>query len=260
MKLFCFPKKQTLFLIYSSFGSFRSDFFKHLYIQSSPKDSLFFRLLKTKLGFIINYFIRYELEVPNSEDEYLGIVKGEKRVLFELLNNIPVKVWRQDKNLSWVDEPFLGYQLITEYTLREIRLKQAIIKTALKIHWGSVNETLDNIHGDLTHFNILIAENQKIHFIDRKVITNSKLFDFFYFYAYLKQSIVRCSSLKANHKSQIISIIETIIIKVCKYESFLVFRNDFEQIDIPKSCGLLEKNKTQYLKDFFNMFEDQALG
>lgn len=254
MKFNCFPKKQQFFLIYSSHRVISSNLFNQLCIQSSPKNSVFTRFMKTRLGYIISSFIKYELDVPDEKSDFLGIVKEQHIVLFELANNIPIKVWRKEQNKLWIDEEFLGYQLISEYTFKEIKQKQKLIKKALMLQWDLVNKNQENIHGDLTHFNILVGKDNDIIFIDRKNLVNSKLFDFFYFYAYLKQSINICSTLSAKHKNMIVDIIEITLREVCQYNSFSDFEIDYNQILIPKKYGLLNENKEPYLKDFYKVF------
>ncbi len=255
MKFNFFPKKQELFLVYSSYRTFRSRLFYNLITQSSPKNSIFFRFLKTDIGFRMSSFFKYEIKVPKDNTEYVGIIKGNKKILFEMKNNNPIWVWRKKGNDTWAKESFLGYQLISEYTLKEFDSKYHLIESALKIHWDSINKTPTKIHGDFTHFNILYDKNGNIHFIDRKCHENSKLFDFFYFYAYLKQSIFRCSTLSVKEKRKIILHIESIIKNVCQYHSKKEFIKDYGQMNIPKICGLLDKNRTIYMIDFFNLFE-----
>ena len=82
MKFNTFPKKQSLYLISSDYRSFKSDFFQELIIQVSPKNSIFFRMLNSRLAYLIKSLWRYFLEVPNPKSSYVGIVKGERKILF----------------------------------------------------------------------------------------------------------------------------------------------------------------------------------
>lgn len=254
MNFNCFPKKQNNFLVYSSYVLFRSRLFNDLVLQSSPKNSIFFRLLRTDVGFLISSLLKYNIAVPNTEAEYVGIIKSNVKILFEMKNANPIYVWRQDENKNWVKESFLGHQLISEYTVKEFDLKYALIEKALKLHWDSFNKESKKVHGDLTHFNILRDEKGNILFIDSKNHKNSKLFDFFYFYAYLKQCISRCVTLSAKEEQLIISNIESIIRRVCQNDSKEEFIEDFNQIKIPEICGLNNENRQFYLKEFSKIF------
>ncbi|NQU33646.1 MAG: hypothetical protein HQ521_10455 [Bacteroidetes bacterium] len=209
--------------------------------------------MSTIVGYFFSSFFKYVVTVPYENGEFLGIVKGDNIILFEMVNNTPVKVWRNTEN-RWKEEAFIGYQIITEYSVNEIRFKRKLIKEALKTHWNAVNSSVENIHGDLTHFNILVDDGKGFHFIDKKRIKNSKLFDFYYFYAYLKQSLIRCRTLNASDKLKTIAIIETILKEVCQYKSYSEFIYDFEQIVIPEISGLQNNTKYNHLNDFGNLF------
>jgi len=253
MKLYCYPKKQDLYLVYSSYQAFRSKIFKNLIIQSSPKNSLFFRFLRTNIGYRINSIFKTKIEVPNNNCDYAGIIKKEKIILFELQNNQPVFVWKKN-NTNWIKEKFLGYQLISEYTYNEFLTKQKLIEKALAIQWKNLNQNPVEVHGDFTHFNILHDSTNNIYFIDNKKHKNSKLFDFFYFYAYIRQSITRCSTLSTLDKLKILSIIESTIKTICQYPTKEEFIKDYDSISIPNVTGLMKKNKDIFLNDFFNLF------
>ena len=254
MKFYCFPKKQKLFLVYSSYQAFRSKIFNNFIIQSSPKNSLFFRLLKTDIGFIMRFVFKLEIDVPNKNSDFVGIIKNGRIILIELHNNQPFLVWR--KNGNWKKEKFIGYQLISEYTNTEFRSKQKLIEQAFALHWKELDNSPTEVHGDFTHFNILVDNSNRIHFIDNKKHVNSKLFDFFYFYAYLKQSIYRCVTLSDKERRKIILIIEEIIKKTCLYSSKKSLNEDFNKIIIPDATGLINNNIDTYLNDFIKIFQD----
>ena len=254
MKFNCFPKRQEYFLIYSSYQVFRSRLFRNLVTQCSPKNSIFFRVLQTDIGYLVCSFGKLEQEVPNPNVEYVGIIKENTPILFEMDSGKPVYVWRKDKSFRWCKNSFLGYQLIEEYTLTEFNLKYSLIEKALKLHWNSLTERFTSVHGDFTHFNILYDRNGKIYFIDQKSHENSKLFDFFYFYAYLRQSVHRCKTLSAKDKKAITKNIELILQKVCQYKSHREFCDNFNQMKYYEIKGLHKESMEKYIADFSNLF------
>jgi serine/threonine-protein kinase RIO1 len=130
--------------------------------------------------------------------------------------------------------------LIAEYTISEFRLKYDIIYNVLEKHWNDVLADRSNIHGDFTHFNILIDKKNKIHLIDKKSTNHSKLFDFFYFYSYLIQSLKRSKSLPKSDFKEIEDQIKHIIKEICHYDSIEEFRRDIENMNIPDSNGLTD--------------------
>ena len=258
MKFYCFPRKQKIYLIYSSYRIFQTKLFQQLIIQSSPKNSIFYRFMKTKFGFMISFIFKSEFEVPKDNCDYIGIIKNNTKILFEI-NDKSTWVWKKKENDIWEREPFLGNQLISEYSLKEIDSKYQLIENALQIHWNYLQNKTSRIHGDFTHFNILYDEGGEIHFIDQKSHENSILYDFYYFYAYLKQCIQRCSTLSVLEKNKMIYRIESILKKVCKYDSIEKFNDDCKNIQNPKVCGLLSKNKDTFLADFINIFKNDEI-
>ena len=249
MRFSNFPKKQEVYLVYSSYKGFRSKLFDNLYIQISPKNSFFFRALKTDLSFFLNLLIRQKLSVPKLKGDYIGIVKQGVIIFFELENKKPKWVWRRNDNAIWEKSLFLGYQLISEYTVKQFSSKYKLIEKTLKKQWDLVNENVINIHGDFTHFNILYNEKEELHFIDRKSQAHSKLFDIFYFYSYLRQCLSRCRTLSEKEELIIVARIKDIIKKVCLYESEIDMKMDYDRLNIPEVSGLIDKNT--YMDDFF---------
>ena len=246
----CFPRKQKgIFLIYSSYNAFKSRLFNDLVIQASPKNSIWFRLLRTNVGFLLASILRYKIQVPSNNHNYIGILKGSNKILFEMIKNKPVYVWRKNESSKWVKEDFLGYQLLSEYTVQEFDAKSQLIEIALKSHWLSFKES-EFVHGDFTHFNILVDINEKINFIDDKSHINSRLFDFFYFYSYLEQCLERCQTITKVDKSIILNKLEEMIIKVCSYNNQTSFNNDCSTIKFPEIWGLRNENKQLYLEKF----------
>ena len=257
MKFNCFPKKQNgIFLIYTSYHIFKSRYFNDLIIQSSPKNSIWFRLLNTNIGFLFSSILKYEIEVPDINNEYVGIIKGNKKILFEMNDSYPECVWREDENKKWVKEIFFGFQLISSYTLDEFELRFNLIEKAFQLHWSNLM-TDKYVHGDFTHFNILIGSDQEIIFIDRKSHKNSNLFDFFYFYSYFKQCLERCITISQEDTNLILESLEDIILRVCDFKDLSVFVLECNKIILPNYCGLNKKDKQIYLTSFCSILGEK---
>ena len=252
MKFNSFPKKQSLYLIFSDYKSFKSDFFQELIIQVSPKNSIFFRMLNSRLAYLIKRICSSDMEVPNSNASYVGIVKDDRKILFELSKQEPIKVWRSTNYSDWNVEPFLGRQLIGAYTINEFKFKRTYIHRMLNDHWNKFNKVVDVVHGDLTHFNVLINKDDSLIFIDNKAHLNSRLYDLFYFYSYLNQCLSRCKTLSKEDRKSIVNDLESIITSVCAYSSKESLDNDFNAIEIPKVCGLKDAFKEKSLFDFYS--------
>tara|TARA_Y100000589_G_C27192855_1_gene645510 strand:- start:2066 stop:3571 length:1506 start_codon:yes stop_codon:yes gene_type:complete len=248
-----FPKKQNISLIYTK-EFVGSNLFKNLYIQISPKNSIFFRVLLNRFIINIRSFFKKKLDTPKHDGKYLGILKSDKCILFEMKNNNPLFVWKKMNNSKWEKSDFLGYQLISEYTVHEFSQKHDLIKKALQTHWKAVNKDSSNVHGDLTHFNILHNANGELFFIDRKSDNHSKIYDFFYFYTYLTQCISRCSTLNKSGKKLIIDKLKFVIKDVCRYDSKNQFEKDFSNLNIPKVHGL--NNLDSSKRDFITIFKN----
>ena len=251
MKFNTFPKKQSLYLISSDYRSFKSDFFQELIIQVSPKNSIFFRLLNSRLAYLIKSVWRYFLEVPNPKSSYVGIVKGERKILFELSKQEPTRVWRSEASSKWIAESFLGRQLIGAYSLNEFKSKWSYIERTLNDHWKKFCNTIDVVHGDLTHFNVLIAPDDSLNLIDDKAHLNSRLYDFFYFYSYLNQCLSRCKTLSDEDREIIVNDLKSLIRTVCAYSSKESLDKDFNVIEIPKVCGLKNASREKLLMEFY---------
>ena len=250
MKFNCFPKKQGMYLVYSNYKVFKSRLFSDLILQSSPKNSIFYRILKSRIGFYISSVFKYSIKLPTNNLNYIGIIKDVRLVLFELdEDNTPINVWRKSGDMSWVKEKFIGFQLISLYSLANFKIRCLHIEKAFSIHWKNLNKNTV-VHGDFTHFNILVDINEKINFIDDKSHVNSRLFDFFYFYSYLEQCLERCQTITKVDKSIILNKLEELIIKVCSYNSQTSFNNDCSTIKFPESWGLRNENKQLYLERF----------
>ena len=234
-----FPRKQNRYLVYTSYKVLVTPLFNDLYLQLSPKNSIFFRFLKTKIGCFLSSFNKQDIDVPVQGVEYLGIVKNDVAILFEYDNNKPLWVWRRN-TAGWEKEAFIGRQLIAEYSIPEFDKKYNTIYRVLEQHWNDVVADKTNIHGDFTHFNILIDKTNNSHLIDKKSANHSKVFDFFYFYSYLIQSLRRSNSLSKSDFKQIEYRIKQIIKEICYYDSIEELRLDIENMNIPDSNGLID--------------------
>ena len=252
MKFNCFPKKQDMYLVYSNYKVFKSRLFLDLILQSSPKNSIFYRLLASKIGFYISSVFRYSFTTPNDNLNYIGIIKGSRLILFEMdNNNSPINVWRMLNHKDWVQQKFIGFQLLSQYSLVEFNKKYSLIEKAFSIQWDKLKQNTI-VHGDFTHFNILVDINDKIHFIDDKSHVNSRLFDFFYFYSYLNQCMCICQTISHIDKEMILEKLEVLIVKVCEYSSESDFLNDVREIKFPEKWGLRNEDKETYVLNFQN--------
>lgn len=252
MKFGLFPWYQEIHLAHSSYKVFRSKIFNNLYIQVSSKNSIFFRAMRTDIGYLLSFLFRRKMDVPEWGNEYVGLVKNDEVLYFELEDNEPKRVWRKKEN-QWQSSDFLGYQLISTYTIEELSSKYGLIEKALKEHWDSIFKDPSKIHGDLTHFNILYSENRELHFIDNKSNAHSKLFDFYYFYSYLRQCLSRCATLSDKDETTIVKKIGAIIKNVCQYSSESELSEDFMNFNFPEISGVT--NKDRFQKDFIDIFE-----
>jgi len=257
MKFYSFPGNMEISLIYSSKRGFESKLFRNLIIQCSPTGSWFIRLITSELGFYLGSLFKLQVQVPIPDVDYIGIVKSGTNILFELKNGEPKSVWRTDASGKWKEEQFVGYQLVSDYSTSEFEKKYPVIEQALKTHWNSLKQDSLVVHGDLTHFNILLDDQNQLHFIDQKPHENSRLFDFFYFFSYLKQCVSRCQTLSNDDKEEIIDRVESIIKNVYVYENVDQLKSDLENIQVQKTSGLIKENTENYLVTFRKIFDEQ---
>lgn len=210
--------------------------------------------MKTNLGFCLSrLFLSEKYEIPRSKKNYVGLVKLKQYILFEFDNNKPTTVWRRIDKGIWKSEPFVGYQLIMNYSIKEFKKKRIVLTKALKLHWTKVCNNVEDVHGDLTHFNILIDSNSDFHYIDMKPGSHSKLYDIYYFYAYLNQCIQRCTSIRQVEKNEIVQLLNELIQSLKLYSSATEYRRDIATMNIPVSSGLKKTNA--YLNEFSNVLE-----
>lgn len=255
MRFYCFPKAQPRCLVYSSFEGMKSRLFNELMLQASPKSSFLYSIRKSRLGHLLTCLSRKEIEVPDEKQEYIGILKEDRKIFFQMEGTKPVKVWKSGNGDSWKEEPFLGHQIITRYSIDELEQKKELLRKAFL---NNKSETEQNgiQHGDFTHFNILCDSQDNIFIIDRRGIENSSLYDFFYFYSYLKQHLELHKAISDIEKKSILHTVGELIVSVCNYQSIDDFNRDFANISIPKVTGIKDRNRDRFLVEFRDMFEE----
>lgn len=256
MKFYCFPKQQRNFAIYSSISAFKSRTFKNFIVQLSAKNSVFFRVRNTAVGHFLGQPFTINIDTPKNSD-FVGLVKDKRILLVEIRNSEPIKIWRVN-NEGWRSETFKGFPLIEQYTIAEFDKKYAIIEEVLKNHWVRIKSNSISIHGDFTHFNVLISSNNEVNIIDEKPIENSALFDHFYFYAYLRQCIEKCSTLSRGNTFLISKKLDSIVKSVFAEENISEIKNHLDKIEIPDLLGL-QQNAHQYLNDFKKLLLNKIL-
>jgi len=154
-------------------------------------------------------------------------------------------------NGRWRKEKFIGYPLIEAYTSEELERKISAIKELLSFHWIEAKE----VHGDFTHFNILIDSDRNFHFIDQKQTPNPKLFDLFYFYAYLRQCLERCTTLSSAKTKKLIQSLEQVISEVVGVTGKSKVMEELSRIKLPDEHGIRKENIDAYQSDFALIFQ-----
>tara|TARA_B110000908_G_C10222907_1_gene436321 strand:- start:522 stop:1295 length:774 start_codon:yes stop_codon:yes gene_type:complete len=257
MLFYTYPKKQGTYLIYTSKVLLDSTIFKNLYIQLSPKNSFLLKQIFTKFGRFINSFFKTVHHTPHNNNNFIGLIKNDTPILFEIKDQTPIKVWRLNSLKVWIQEDFIGYQLLSEYSKKEYFKKKNLIKESLKTHWELLISDINNVHGDLTHFNILY-KNDKIFFIDKKSKNHSKLFDFFYFYTYLHQCFENCQTITSVELDTIINDLSKTIVNICQYKTKNEVCHDINTFNIPNEIGIkdIKKYKLQFENIFTESFEN----
>ncbi len=255
-KYFCFPKTQRLMILYSNPAVFKDDLFQSLYIQMSPKNSKLFRLRRTKIGHFLSGVLKNSIvvkDIPTTEAS-IGYQSRDKLILFKRELN-SYSVWSRNSNsTSWNKESFLGLPLIYKYELDHIRNRIPLIKSTLAAHWNNLKkEGSKHIHGDFTHFNILIDAKDHINYIDKKNCNQNILFDHFYFYSYLIQCLTLCESLPDKDFLIIKKEIESILVEL-KINQLNDFERQVEQIELAECWGLKPSFKDKSKQNFINLF------
>ncbi len=255
MRFYCFPKAQPRCLVYSTFEGMRSRLFNELMLQATPKSSLRHSIRRSRPGHLLTCLSRKNIEVPDEEAEYIGIVKEDRKILFQMNGSEPVTVWKSGDGDAWQKEPFLGHQIIGRYTMNELKQKKELLRKAFEKNKSETER--DGIqHGDFTHFNVLYNSRDHVFIIDRRGIENSPLYDFFYFYSYLKQHLELHEAISETEKKNILRTVGELIVSVCNYRSSEEFNRDYEKISIPEITGIKDHNRDRFLREFRDMFEE----
>lgn len=253
---FYFPKEQSICLLYNEPSILKHKLFKSLSIQVTPKNSFLFRFRKSIIGHLIYRLVfrkKLAIESLDTSKIKLGYISSGKKVLFEFdSTNKPSFVFKQDKNSNeWKKEAYLGDTLIEEYSKNEYFKKSKSIEEALKLRWSQLIEG-SNLHGDFTHLNILISQENKLIFIDENQIENSIFFDHFYFYSYFIQCLERCKTIKDADVEVIKNNLQGLIKKICKLNDPIIFRDNLNSINFSNARGLFPNQKNRFKLEFIN--------
>ncbi len=249
---YCFPKFQNKCLIYSTSDIFENRLFKSLSIQISSKNSLLFRLRTTKLGHLLYKFVfkkRIFLNTP-SENIFLGYRSGKKIILFEFDSlSKPINVFKKNTDNAWEKDSFIGFQLIEEYSKKEYFKKKKHLLEALNTCW---NNSCKNkyLHGDFTHFNILLKNDNKPVFIDEKKIENSLLFDIFYFQSYYFQCLENCKTICKKDVLEIKQDFKILVKSVLNNLDKTKLAGFINSIDLTNSVGIKIDQRKSKLEEF----------
>jgi hypothetical protein len=251
-QFFCYPKKQKLSIIYKDIDCLNSRLFNSLSTQISPKNGFLQRLRKSKFGhFLSNLLTSNKIEISflDSKNVKIGYKNNSKVVLFGFdEENNPVEVYKKNGKGLWDKTSFLGYTLIEKYTKEEYFNKRESIAIALKKRWKEILSGKD-LHGDFTHFNILLSPNNIPKFIDDNTCENSKLFDHFYFYSYYLQSLKRCKTISKKDVLEIKINLQSLIKNICSSEDL---KGLLSSINTKAAYGLFPLEKEKMKIEFTN--------
>jgi hypothetical protein len=154
-----------------------TDLLKVLTQKTLPRWYIEIRSIK-----LFNPFFKTKSFVPekNTFVKYRGY-DSEIYFYYEREN---IKVIRKE-NGEYVKEEFLGYPIHWDFSLDSLPNNELLTDLLKNIWLGLKNGDMD-IHGDLTHYNILVNKNGDITIIDEKKVSKDTpyIFDLFYFYAY----------------------------------------------------------------------------
>lgn len=249
-------------VLYTNQKFFKSIVFQSLYIQISPNNTFLLRLRKTFLGHCLYVVFsnkrKISIQIPIKGIE-LVYINHKKQVLFEFGNTgLPLNVYKGKKEeSSWDKYDYLGLPLIIEYSKKEFHKKWEYIQCALEQRWKMLKRgksfNMNQLHGDFTHFNILISNEKHLIEIDQKIISNSILFDHFYFYAYLSQCLSLCSTLSKTDRDEIQQKLDKLITDICVFDCFYAKMEALNSLSLKDAIGL------KYPHESFNSFKNLFL-
>jgi hypothetical protein len=251
---YCYPKNQSLCIYYTDASILKNRLFKALSLQVSPKEGLLLRFRKTSFGHFLSQLVKPEkitIEIPDNSNCKIIYKNNNNLVFFDFDEISPKKVLKKSKENEFLPNKFLGFSLIENYTKEEYFKKRDAIILALEERWGELVSG-NKLHGDFTHFNILLSSENKIHFIDKKEVENSILFDHFYFYSYYLQCLEKCKTINKKDVSTIKTDLQKVIFDICN--SILV-KDTLRSLNLEDAIGLNNRNKEKYLSSFKQIFE-----
>ena len=251
-QFYCYPKNQDICILYTDVSQLKTKLFKALSLQVSAKEGFLLRFRKTKLGHNLAKQLKpdkIKFETPNNTNLKIAYKNKDKVVFFNFDEQANCfEVIRKETTKTFINAPFLGYSIIEAYSKKEYFKKRDFLIEALKQRWKEVN--LDtSLHGDFTHFNVLISDKKNIHFIDKKQVVNSILFDHFYFYSYYIQCLEKCQTISVTDVSAIKKDLQNCIKEICVLDDVELFLN---QINTEDAIGLVVSERENWKKEFVN--------
>ena len=144
---------------------------------------IYYKIRLSKIfTFFFNWIFKRTLEVP--EESTFLVYQGYDSEIFFHKKDGEIKIIRK-RGKQYVREDFKGLPIHYDFSLNYIPNKKPLIKI-LRIHLEKLLDNKISIHGDLTHYNILVNNKKHVSIIDSKPNPNytSILTDFFYFYSY----------------------------------------------------------------------------
>lgn len=251
-QFFCYPKNKNLSILYTDKRLLKTRLFKALSLQISPKEGTLLRFRKTNFGHQLSTLNKKDnitLTIPENRNLKIGYKNNDKIIFFELdKNDIPTKIVKSNSAEEFEESSFLGFSIIENYTKKEYFSKRDFIKKALEKRWQEITES-KILHGDFTHFNVLISKENKLHFIDNKNIENSVLFDHFYFYSYFIQCLERCQTTSNDDVLEIKTDLQNIICKICRLDNL---KEKLNAIKIDDAVGIISTERENKFIEFSN--------
>ena len=252
-QFFCYPKNKDLCILYRDIQALDSRLFKALSLQISPKEGFLLRLRKTRIGhFLSSFSTSSKMNAKITLENYIKIgYKNQDKIIYFTLDamNNPTFILKESSHGIFQNTPFLGYSIIEEYSKNEYFNKREFIKLALQKRWKEVGENTV-LHGDFTHFNVLLSLENKLSFIDEKHVKNSKFFDHFYFYSYYFQCLEKCETISNKDVNEIKTDFQNMLCDILKGVDFIT---NINQIDLKDAIGISDK------EDKFNEFSNFLL-
>lgn len=184
-KFIYFPFKKKPCILYENKTVLKTRIFRTFY-RKLLSNSYSSRLQKSEIFLLYNkFFGTVKIDVP---PEVNLIYQGHDRQIYFSIKNEKIKKVYYKENNKLKQKEFLGYPLYITHAETFIN-NYPLLKKFLKQHWSDLKQNKTKLHGDLTHFNILV-NNKKINLIDeQKNVKSSIITDHFYFYTYLLEYI-----------------------------------------------------------------------